>query len=121
MSALEQEQRIARAIREMADWTIEETEFAFVVTTRGGRYEVTAWACTCADHVKRCAGTEARCKHRFAVGETLLEQGRDPESVLLAKAKAAQEAERRAFRAREAALSPEERAKRSAQMERIFG
>lgn len=68
-----QEERVTRALSEMSEWTFRFFDGAWEVTTKGGTYRVWRNACTCEDHVRRCAGSECRCKHVVALGIRLME------------------------------------------------
>lgn len=61
---MEQEKRVAKALRVESDLVWTKTPVGWYVTTpSGGRYLVHRNACQCGDYKHRCAGTEMVCYH----------------------------------------------------------
>jgi hypothetical protein len=75
----DQEARVTRALREVADYTwapLDPGEWV-CESPAGNAYLVSEESCTCEDWLYRASPCGGRCKHQVALGHKLLAEGRD--------------------------------------------
>jgi len=71
-----QDARTARAMREMADYTLRAHDGSWIVESpEGNGYLVSATSCTCLDWEHRCSKVNAACKHMVFAAHTLFALG----------------------------------------------
>ena len=73
--ALDQDQRIARALQQAGDYCFTQRGGEWLCEGPHGVYVVTEERCGCPDWQYRCGNADAVCKHIYLLGRLLLELG----------------------------------------------